>query len=404
MPQIHKLISLFERLAGEKTHTEQTNIPNFNLFDNPDNVLGYSQFNEILLLLGFNRINVDFFQFIVDGQIKYILGASIDSLSQLEKGIDRFVEYALLNKGNIKTCFDQTSKNPSELINNISKSRPVDLEIYKNRHNPIIEIDTIPADKTYFLGYYIEQELEERLKNKSDTEATKLKKEREKYIKIGIKNQLAYLSSDNLDVYVATSMRRQHEFIFVNELINKIFTNSEIEELKVRWFDPTQAYCKDRIDKGLSEALMLKRARCTLYLAQESETLGKDSELASTLAQGKPVIAYIPEGNKEYVDNLIENLKKYNNKSEKEIILDQIQVFDSSLAWSNEKVIAWVKNLEKVNLSELKQFFYNLVKKYYDKRAKGLKKDHPLGIQVNLSSGVANGVLVVRNIKDVLNL
>jgi hypothetical protein len=50
---------------------------------------------------------------------------------------------------------------------------------------------------------------------------------------------------------------------------------------------PTQAYCSDRIDKGIAEALMLKRAQCTIYLAQESDTLGKDSELASTLAQGK---------------------------------------------------------------------------------------------------------------------
>jgi len=40
---------------------------------------------------------------------------------------------------------------------------------------------------------------------------------------------------------------------------------------------------------------MLKRARCTVYSVQDTDTLGKDSELASTLAQGKPVIAFIPE-------------------------------------------------------------------------------------------------------------
>ena len=60
--------------------------------------------------------------------------------------------------------------------------------------------------------------------------------------------------------------------------------------------DAVLKYCEDRIDKGLSEALMLKRAKCTLFLAQESDTLGKDSELASTLAQGKPVIAYVNGG------------------------------------------------------------------------------------------------------------
>jgi hypothetical protein len=45
---------------------------------------------------------------------------------------------------------------------------------------------------------------------------------------------------------------------------------------------------------------MLRRASCTIYLAQESDTLGKDSELASTLAQGKPVVAYIPDVTEEY--------------------------------------------------------------------------------------------------------
>ena len=40
---------------------------------------------------------------------------------------------------------------------------------------------------------------------------------------------------------------------------------------------------------------MLKRACCTVYSVQDTDTLGKDSELASTLAQGKPVIAYVPD-------------------------------------------------------------------------------------------------------------
>src|SRR5205807_9604853 len=80
----------------------------------------------------------------------------------------------------------------------------------------------------------------------------------------------------------------------VSELGRMIFDHPTIRDLKLRWFDPTQAYCVERIDKGLAEALMLKRAKCTVYLVQETDTLGKDSELASTLAQGKPVIAFVP--------------------------------------------------------------------------------------------------------------
>ena len=36
----------------------------------------------------------------------------------------------------------------------------------------------------------------------------------------------------------------------------------------------------------------------------------------------------------------------------------------------------------------------------YDKRARTLKESHPLALQVNLDTGVANGVLVVRTIPD----
>ena len=37
---------------------------------------------------------------------------------------------------------------------------------------------------------------------------------------------------------------------------------------------------------------------------------------------------------------------------------------------------------------------------YTIKRAETLKNTHPLGLQVNLSTGVANGVLVVRSTQD----
>src|SRR5260221_10738861 len=42
----------------------------------------------------------------------------------------------------------------------------------------------------------------------------------------------------------------------------------------------------------------------------------------------------------------------------------------------------------------------NSEKRIYDNRANTLKSFHPLGIQVNLATGVANGVMVVRNVAD----
>lgn len=47
---------------------------------------------------------------------------------------------------------------------------------------------------------------------------------------------------------------------------------------------------------------------------------------------------------------------------------------------------------------------YNLIfrgaKALYDSRAETLQKHHPLSLQVNLDSGVANGVLVVRKVSQ----
>ncbi len=90
-----------------------------------------------------------------------------------------------------------------------------------------------------------------------------MEKRRAEIIKHGKSNQLAYLASDHMDVYVATSMRLKHEYYAVNKTISRISNHEHLKDLNLRWFDPTQAYCEDRIDKGLAEGLMLKRAKCT---------------------------------------------------------------------------------------------------------------------------------------------
>ncbi len=124
----------------------------------------------------------------------------------------------------------------------------------------------------------------------------------------GTHNTNAYLIWDYIDVYIATSMRKNCEFEETFETIKKIFTNPLIKDLKIRYFDPTQSYCELNRDKGLIEGLMLKRVKCTVYMVQESDTFGKDSELASTLAQKKPVIAFFPDYNEE---ELCVKIKKY---------------------------------------------------------------------------------------------
>ena len=200
-------------------------------------------------------------------------------------------------------------------------------------------------------------------------------------------------------------MRLKHEFISVNRICSDIFNHPDLVDLKLRWFDPTQAYCEDRIDKGLSEALMLKRVKCTIYLAQESDTLGKDSELATTLAQGKPVIAFIPEVNEAFFENFIKDFRLVNPSfNSKRILLEVLKIISPDIPWTQKKIRNILDNPSRIKTEELKKFVFKKFKEHYNKRAKTLKEDHPLGIQVNLDTGVANGLLVVRNLNNCVQL
>ena len=368
--------------------------------------MGMSQFNELLLLHGFDRIKTAFFQYLVDGSAECKPGVCIDSLDQLEEGVKRFQKLALQAYGNVKYGFKQLSTDPELLWEFVNAWQQISPEQYKNRHDPIFPVDPIDGKETYFLGYLVERELKERLEeNPDDAEALQAEKKRKSIVEIGIRNQEAYLASDYLDIYIATSMRKRHEYLMVNDLVGQIFKQDALTELNLRWFDPTQAYCIDRIDKGLAEGLMLKRAKFTLYFVQESDTIGKDSELAATLAQSKPVVAYVPEGDEAFVKKLISDLEDlYPEKNKVSIILEQLQVYEPQAAWVDSDVRDWLvnqsTNICEVAMRRLKQS----VQDHYQKRADTLANKHPLGIQVCLQTGVANGVLVVRTVSDCAKL
>jgi Asp-tRNA(Asn)/Glu-tRNA(Gln) amidotransferase C subunit len=173
--------------------------------------------------------------------------------------------------------------------------------------------------------------------------------------KIGIENQEHYLRNiESTDVYVATSMRDDREYIDMFHFVQDVFKDPDLAELNLRYFDPTLCYCDSRIDKGIIECLLVRSSKVTIYCAQEGDTFGKDSELAATLAQGKPVIVYVPEASK-YDDEI------------------------SSIEDKKERAIAFEKRKQKL-----------------DKRAQTFKEFHPLGLQVGLYDGVARGVIVVR--------
>jgi len=239
------------------------------------------------------------------------------------------------------------------------------------------------------------------------------------------KNQQIYLTWDHMDVYFATSMRKAWEYEDLYDFIEKLTASSGLQELDVRYFDPTQSLADNRVDKGLVEALMLKRARCTVYSVQDTDTLGKDSELASTLAQGKPVIAYVPDLDvdartaqlaQEDPGTILERLRfvlyaddqvtQRLSQSEYALV-DKMQ--DKTKAFADRWIWLSVPDLEEAaefrsnegqDLVDFCRIIAGSEKVVYDKRAKTLRETHPLAIQVHLDTGVANGVLVVRSISD----
>jgi len=108
-----------------------------------------------------------------------------------------------------------------------------------------------------------------------------------------LKNTEYYLSLVNdLDVYVATSMRTRQDFRNMADTCEKIFRDPRLGELNLRYFDPTISAAEGHEDKGLIECLMVKCAKALVYSAGDKESYGKDAEAAMALSLGKPVIFY----------------------------------------------------------------------------------------------------------------
>jgi len=243
------------------------------------------------------------------------------------------------------------------------------------------------------------------------------------------RNQDIYLTWDHMDIYFATSMRKRWEYEDLYDFVNGLMGRAELTDLNLRYFDPTQAFTTNRVNKGLVEALMLKRARCTVYSVQDTDTLGKDSELAATLAQGKPVIAYVPkvEVDKRTGELITEGPATIQDRLRFVIYADD--QFAQTLTPEEEKFLSTLTPVlnryeqgriwralpdsdadravlagHEADIARLCGMIARSEARIYDKRANTLKSSHPLGIQVNLSTGVANGVLVVRTIPECAKL
>ncbi len=136
-----------------------------------------------------------------------------------------------------------------------------------------------------------EVETEDDVINKCDELAKKFTSARN----AALENTKLYLSLVNdLDIYVATSMRTKKDFINMAETCDTIFNNESLKELHLRYFDPTMSAADGHEDKGLIECLMVKCSKLLIYSAGEKESYGKDAEAAMALSLGKPVIFYCP--------------------------------------------------------------------------------------------------------------
>lgn len=148
-------------------------------------------------------------------------------------------------------------------------------------------------DRQTQLLFSVDGILEEEVNSESELDE-KYKRVAELFAKTreaAVENTRFYLSMvNNLDVYVATSMRTRKDFRNMADSCEAIFGDPRLRQLELRYFDPTLSAAEGHEDKGLIECLMVKCAKALVYCAGEKESYGKDAEAAMALSLGKPVI------------------------------------------------------------------------------------------------------------------
>jgi hypothetical protein len=467
--------------------------------------LAWEQLNELLLLVEEDRASEAFYRCFFLGEVLTDEPLQlIENWDQFKAGITRSRGFSLLAFGDFRFGFRELSgiTDQKELCARLSPwSTPTATlrSRLESRPPTISELATIPRHETWQLGYLSVTALHNDLAlataidafaSGQDLEATVQRLEahrradiakilRRRYWpppetavsrwrstirgvvddleqlydnqrtnqKRGVENTSRYLTWDYMDVYVATSMRQPWEFEETYVFADAVFADGDIQKLHLRWFDPTQSFDDSVPDKGLVEALMLKRARCTLYMIQEADTLGKDSELAATLAQGKPVIAYVrriqdAQALRAFADEIAARPLAYYRRrlhtlfadgffrntpavdgacdllgsigvtrTRDELLADTEALLTTVTKLENRRTFVQFNAEEEMLRIELKDRHPNaaLLVAALDtvtlaNRADTLRYSHPLAMQVHLESGVANGVLVTRSATDAAQL
>jgi hypothetical protein len=250
---------------------------------------------------------------------------------------------------------------------------------------------------------------------------------------MGKQNTMTYFAMHDIDVYMATSMRDPLHFTTNQAFVTELFKRGDLKDWGLRYFDPTQSYLPDRIQKGLTECLMIKRAAVSVYNAQESDTFGKDAEAAVALAQGKPVIVYVarlfsedtrfkdfyrladsaPRREKE---SLVEELITASiiTKTEANSLLAPEKTKNDCIAFAAERLDSRLKTVEPGEVQaelirhgyeppnsqdELVPFTVRRISAL-ERRALTFRDVHPLSLQASPMDGVPRGVIVTRSVQE----
>jgi hypothetical protein len=411
------------------------------------NKMSFEQLNEVLLLMNQSRIGLDFFI--------YFSKNDCVTLQELKECVVQFRGYAMLRFGNFRFAFKELlSKDEieiGEILEPFSENSDDAEPFFTQRPAKILDISSIERDLISYIG-----ELSGRILGKEEefwikeAEKAKQNNDKKKFRELlSIKRQLntrknaiakvekqaiansdVYLTWDCMDVYIATSMRNKWEYEETYDFIRSVFSDAKLQSLKLRYFDPTQSKCGNARDKGLIEGLMLKRSLCAIYMAQEGDTMGKDSELAATLSQSKPVIAYVPEYDRKEFASKIANYQLDYFRTRLKILdvegtLNECEEELSKVDKKYQKLIDvflekldQFKRIEPYTLLKTEQKFKSQYQDFskiceiisiaqchsFNNRVKSLTGAHPLCMQVDWRSGVTNGILVVRKPSDCAHL
>jgi hypothetical protein len=157
------------------------------------------------------------------------------------------------------------------------------------RLNP--EFSSRQFELTFISEELLDEEIEDEEQLKAKYDAVKNRFDRAR--PTALRNTELYLSMvQDLDVYVATSMRNREQFRQMATFCDNIFSHPSITHYNLRYFDPTLAAARGHEGKGLIECLMVKCAKVLIYMVGTGDSYGKDVEAGMALSQGKPVIFF----------------------------------------------------------------------------------------------------------------